>query len=290
MSDSYILITSILTLAVGPILQQLGRRVGPMQAILDGFVFIAISGLILLHVIPGSIVLGGWLAILGGLLGLLVPSLIESRLHGLARQAHMVALVLALSGIMLHGFVDGLALIAPEEAEGAHVHSMLPLAVILHRLPVGLTIWILLRPLYGTGAALGTLVLIAFATVAGFVLGGTVFEGVDNRISGMFQALVAGSLLHVVMHRSHPHGEPEELAGRGRLHAGLGALGGLTLLWGITLSHGGESMVWQGGGILGLGGLFALILWRRGSHWYASAHEHHHCSGSGANHQEGGAE
>ena len=286
MSDIYLLITSILTLAVGPLLQQVARRVGSMQAILDGFVFIAISGLILLYVIPGSIALGGWLAVLGGLLGLLVPSLIENRLHGLARQAHMVALVLALSGIMLHGFVDGLALTAPEEKEGAHVHSMLPLAVILHRLPVGLTIWILLRPLYGKVAAMATLGLIALATVAGFALGGTVFEGVDNWVSGIFQALVAGSLLHVVMHRSHPHGEEAEPAKGGRLQAGLGALGGLVLLWGITWSHGAESMLWQGGGILGLGVLFSLILWRRGSHLYANGHEHHHCGGKGKNHHD----
>ena len=131
---------------------------------------------------------------------------------------------------------------------------------------------------------MATLGLIALATAAGFAVGGTVFEGVDNRISGMFQALVAGSLLHVVMHRSHPHGEEIDPARRRRLQAGLGALGGLVLLWGITWSHGAESMVWQGGGILGLGGLFLIILWRRGNHFYASGHEHHHSGKSGANH------
>ena len=131
---------------------------------------------------------------------------------------------------------------------------------------------------------MATLGLIALATAAGFAVGGTVFEGVDNRISGMFQALVAGSLLHVVMHRSHPHGEEIAPATRGRLQAGLGALGGLVLLWGITWNHGAESIVWQGGGILGLGGLFLIILWRRGSHLYGSGHEHHQSGRSGANH------
>ena len=54
----------------------------------------------------------------------------------LARQAHAVALLLALVGIGLHGFTDGLAL-----GQGGHEHAgehMLPWAVVLHRLPVGL--------------------------------------------------------------------------------------------------------------------------------------------------------
>ena len=284
MPDIYLLIISILILAIGPLLHQLTRLAGSLRATLDGFVFVAISGLVLLHVIPGSIALGGWLAILGGLIGLLAPSLIENKLHGLARPAHMVALVLALIGITLHGFVDGLALATPEWEGGTHAHSMLPLVVLLHRLPVGLTIWILLRPLYGAGAALATLGLIALATAAGFVVGGTAFEGVDNRISGIFQALVAGSLLHVVTHRSHPHGEESAAARSGRLQAGLGALSGLVLLWAITWSHGAESMFWQGGGLLVLAGLFLIILWRRGTHKYADGHEHHHSNAGSENH------
>ena len=63
---------------------------------------------------------------------------------GLASQAH--GLLLALVGIGLHGFTDGLALGHGHEHAGEY---MLPWAVILHRLPVGLMVWFLLRPVYG---------------------------------------------------------------------------------------------------------------------------------------------
>ena len=76
-------------------------------------------------------------------LGLMGPGWVEHRLENLARQAHSVALLLALVGIGLHGFTDGLAL-----GQGGHEHAgehMLPWAVVLHRLPVGLMVWFLIR-------------------------------------------------------------------------------------------------------------------------------------------------
>ena len=243
LADIHLLLISILALAVGPVLHQLARLADSMLAALDGFVFVAIGGLVLLHIIPESIILGGWLAVLGALAGLLAPSLVEHRLHGLARQAHMAALLLALIGIALHAFMDGLALVAPGSKTELHEHHMLPLAVILHRLPVGLTIWFLLRPLYGVRTALAALGLIALATAAGFVFGGVVAKSIESQARGIFQALVAGSLFHVVVHRSYPAVERSTRTDGGRFQAGLGALGGLGLLWAITWDHGVRSMV-----------------------------------------------
>ena len=235
--DIHLLILSLVVLGIGPLLYHLARRVGVMLAALDGFVFVAIGGLVLLHVIPESLELAGWAAVAGALLGLWAPSWVEHRLHGLARQAHMVALLLALVGITLHAFVDGLALVRPHEAGGAGEGHVLPMAVILHRLPVGLTIWFLLRPAYGVRAALATLTLIGLATTAGFFLGEAAVGDLASRGRGVFQALVAGSLLHVMVHRSYPIAE----GGRGRtggVEAGLGALGGLALMWALTDGHG----------------------------------------------------
>ena len=47
-----------------------------------------------------------------------------------------------MAGLALHGMLDGVAL------ANAHGHAT-PLAVVLHRLPEGLTLWWLLRPTYG---------------------------------------------------------------------------------------------------------------------------------------------
>jgi hypothetical protein len=230
------LLVSLLALVIGPILYQLAHQLKSMLAALDGFVFATICGLVVLHLIPDSIGRAGWWALVWALAGLLGPGLIERRLKGLAQQAHVVALFLALVGIGLHAFMDGWALVAPQEAGEAAHHHMLPMAVVLHRLPVGLTIWFLLRPLYGVGVAIAALGLIVVATTAGFAFSG-VLE-IESRGWGLFQALVAGSLLHVVVHRSYPIAEQDISVLRRRFAAGLGAVAGLAFLWSITLDHG----------------------------------------------------
>lgn len=243
---SYLLALSLLTLAAGPLLYKTAQAArNPLLAALDGFVFVAIGGLILLHVLPESVALGGWAAALACLVGLVAPTLLEHRLHGRARQVHAVALLLGLAALGMHAFMDGLVLGGDHEGE-SHAHHMLPMAVILHRLPEGLMVWFLVRPLYGLPKALATLGLIAVSTVAGFSLSEVVASSIEHQGRGLFQALVGGSLLHVVMHRSYPISSGA--AGRpGRLQAGLGALGGLVLLWFIT--HDAEAGLTQAGSV-----------------------------------------
>ena len=233
-TNIYLLLLSLVALAVGPVLHQLVRRsASSALAALDGFIFVSIGGLVLFDIIPESIALGGWLALVGALVGWLAPSMVERRLHRLARQAHLVALLLALVGLGLHAVVDGLALVAG----GGHGHHMLPMAVVLHRLPVGLTIWFLLRPVYGAWPAIAVLTLVAVATSFGFALGDVADQLMETRGAGLFQALVAGSLLHVLVHRSYPiAAEPD--GGVAGWKAGLGALGGLVLLGFILADHG----------------------------------------------------
>lgn len=242
----YLLAISLLTLAAGPLLYKTAQAArNPLLAALDGFVFVAIGGLILLHVLPESVALGGWAAALACLVGLVAPTLLEHRLHGRARQVHAVALLLGLAALALHAFMDGLVLGGGHEGE-SQTHHMLPMAVILHRLPEGLMVWFLVRPLYGLPKALATLGLIGISTVAGFSLSELVASSIEHQGRGLFQALVGGSLLHVVMHRSYPISSG--VAGRpGRLQAGLGALGGLVLLWFIT--HDAEAGLTQVGAV-----------------------------------------
>ena len=198
------LILSLITLAVGPAVYHLARAAGGTLAALDGFVYVAIGGLVLLHIVPDSIAVAGWLAAAACLVGLLAPSLAEHWLHGRASHAHAVALALGLVAIGLHAFTDGLALVTEAAGDAGGGQQMLPMAVILHRLPIGLTIWFLLRPAHGTGVALGALGLIAVATGAGFAAGDVVPQAAESQGRAAFQAFVAGSLLHVIVHRSYP--------------------------------------------------------------------------------------
>jgi len=240
MSDTNLdlFLLSLLALAAGPAVYQLARVAGYMLAALDGFVFVAISGLVLLHIIPESFALGGWVAIAAGLVGLMLPGAVEHRLTRLAPRVHAVALLLGLLAIVLHAFSDGVALTAASAGAADHRQHMLPMAVVLHRLPVGLTIWFLLRPLYGIRAALGVLMLIAVATGAGFASGSAVVGALASQGRAVFQAAVSGALLHVVVHRSYPLTESVSEGTQRSWSGGIGAVGGLALIWGITFGHG----------------------------------------------------
>jgi uncharacterized membrane protein YraQ (UPF0718 family) len=239
------LIFSLVTLTVGPLVYRLARVAGGALGALDGFVFVAIGGLVLLHIVPESIAVAGWLAAATCLVGLLAPSLAERWLHGRAGHAHAVALALGLVAIGLHAFTDGLALapqtgwVAGGETDGGQ--QMLPMAVILHRLPIGLTIWLLLRPAYGWGVALGALVIIGAATGVGFASGGVVQQAVETQGRAAFQAFVAGSLLHVIVHRSYPISGTSVPGRFTSWYSGLGALGGIALVWGMA-----DDVSWTG--------------------------------------------
>ena len=168
--------------------------------LVDGFMYVAVPALVLWQVVPHVWAGHGVLAIAVFLLGMGTPALIERVSRRLAPHTDNLALLAGLSGLSLHAFLEGAALVS----RGIH----LGLAVILHRIPVGLTVWWLLRPRGGFGgASLGIGVILA-ATVAGYAAGARFFGG-GHGGAGLYQAFVGGSLLHVVFHQGrhdHSHG------------------------------------------------------------------------------------
>ena len=188
---------------------------------LDGFVLTSVAGIVLADVLPHALSEAGMWAVPFVLLGLMGPSLAERGLHRAAEQVHALALLLGMGGLVLHATLDGVAL------AGGDARPQLATAVLLHRLPEGLTIWWLLRPTYGRVIAGLALALVAGATILGMSAGpSNVPEG---AALGLIESLVAGSLLHVVMHRPHPmvhlsHGY------RGRFASGLGGLLGVSVV------------------------------------------------------------
>ena len=141
---------------------------------------------------------GGWVTLVFVVLGFVSPTFAEKLFRRAAKHAHVVALALGLLGLSLHAVLDGAAL-----AGSAFGGDQLPTAVVVHRFPVGLTIWWLLRPHFGNVVAGLVLTLVAAATAAGYGLGPPVAEGLSGQSVAWFQAFVAGSLLHVVFHRPH---------------------------------------------------------------------------------------
>ncbi len=251
------LAASLLALALGPLPYHLARPRGAFLAGLDGFVLVSLLGLVLLHLLPESLALAGWAALLALLLGMLAPSAIERAMKSAAAKVHTATMALALAGLCLHAVVDGLALtpgLTPTHEGGV----MLALGIVLHRLPAGMLIWALLRPRGGRLLPVATLGAMSIATVVGFSFGDSLRHLFATNAVALFQAFVAGSLLHVILHdeRSANHARHGPRNGLG---GGIGGLSGILLLALMTFFLGGHGACHGGHHHHGLGSTFVAL-------------------------------
>lgn len=193
------LLATLTALMSGPLLYALARRRPAFLALLDGFVLVSIAGLVLLEVLPGAYSEGGAWSLAFVVIGAFGPSLVERTLHKARRKAHLATLALAVLGLVLHSVGDGVALTAGE----AHAHGALGIAVVVHSVPVGLVVWWVMAPVFGRGLPALTLSLMCAGTVAGYLFGEQLSAALGTSAFAWFQALVAGSILHVVFGRPH---------------------------------------------------------------------------------------
>lgn len=215
---------SILSLCAGAILPRwLSGAFGP--ALLDGLVLGSVTSLVLLLVIPESVHHAGPVALLAALLGVVLPYLLE-RVGPRGGAAGHVTLGAALLALLVHTALDGVGLATADRPGGSG--AALAVAIVAHRFPVGLALWLVAAPRYGRRGAAFVLALVSLTTVVGFWLGDGLLPSTETPGLAIFQAFVAGSLLHVLLHT------PEAPAsGRWRpaevLGAGLGFAGVLLL-------------------------------------------------------------
>ena len=207
MSPAGALIAVLAAPLAGPLLYGLLHDRPAAARRVDAFVYIAVPFLVALQVLPSAWEHRSVLVLVALAVGVLVPTLVERASHVLHRHTDSVALVVGLSGFLLHTLLEGAAL-APGEAG---VPLPFALAVILHQIPVGLVVWWLLRPRYGTLAASAGVASIVLGTLAGYLLGAEVLGGLHGERAEVFQALVSGTLVHVVFHQgrhdhAHEHG------------------------------------------------------------------------------------
>jgi len=160
--------------------------------------------IICVNIIPEALVVGGTPAVAFLLLGIAFPVVVEHGFRSALHEAHVVVLLLAALGLVIHATVDGIALLPQQGNDLAH-------AVILHRLPVGMAIWWSLRPSLGTPVAVSAIVVISIATSLSYFLGAPMVELAEAKSLAMIQAFVAGSLIHVVAFGiTHEHDTPIE--------------------------------------------------------------------------------
>jgi zinc transporter ZupT len=221
-----LLLAGLAALLVGPLLYQLLRPGSRPMSFVDGFTFITIIGLFVFAILPTAIGAAGWPAWVFAALGLLFPLGVERVFHRAMGRAHLAIVLLAVAGLGLHAVIDGLVLLGGEEGGHGHAHGHahgsgdaagfdLALAVILHNIPKGLAVWYLMRPAFGLARSAAVFALLLGGTAGGYLAGDHLLHALDAPALAWFQAFVAGSILHVVLHGAgyHEHG-----AGRAHSH------------------------------------------------------------------------
>ena len=218
------LVLAEVSLIVGPLVV---ARVGPRgAAFLDGFVLASVAALVGLHLLPEAMAELGVVALAITLLGFLTPAL----LHHLGRRTRSLETAIWVAvgvGLFVHAALDGAALSVVATSSPSDFSSV-ALAVILHRLPVGLFGWWTLRASGGSRLAILVLVGVAVATVVGYGLGASFEDVGSGRVASTLIAFVAGSLLHVMVDHPPPHLSPS--ARVPPWVESLGALAGLALV------------------------------------------------------------
>ncbi|MDD9950468.1 MAG: hypothetical protein OXT67_02780 [Zetaproteobacteria bacterium] len=170
-----------------------------------------VTSLVVLHLLPESIRVVGFPAVLLAFTGLFLPSVLERLWRPIAARIHFLAQTFALSGLFLHGLMDGAALVSvnmgvPEIlTDDPHSNFWMQMAVIIHRLPAAMFIWTVFSAKSGKPIATALLGVLGIATVIGYSLGQQfIAEWSNLHLMYSFQALVAGSLLHIAFDR---HGD-----------------------------------------------------------------------------------
>ena len=257
-----LLLASMAGLGTGPLVAQAAKARPPMLAFIDGFVLVTIGGLVVLDVIPHALEHRDVWAGLFMLVGFTLPNLAERLFQFGVRQTHTAVLLLALVGVAIHSALDGSAL----AQSNANPSSLIGYGVVLHQLPVSLMVWWVLsdRPRSVAWFVLG---LMALTTVVGYLAEPTIFAVLPERAGVWFEAVVGGSLLHVIAHPAHSHAHDADhghghvhdhahphrasdpvdaehddirLDAETRLPNGIGALLGVALLAVLHLSRGGH--------------------------------------------------
>lgn len=187
----YFLLSTIALLA-GPFVYALGRHNKVTERLLDILIIAAIAWIIAVHIVPDAVEAAGWPALGILVLGMAFPYVLRRIFHLASNAMHAALLFIAALALVLHAVIDGIALLPGNGEE-------LGVAVILHRLPVGMAIWWTFRPAIGTKAAVAAFALIISATALAIYFGGPVIELAESRMLALFQMFVAGSLADMVI-------------------------------------------------------------------------------------------
>jgi len=202
------LIAALVATAAGPLLYRLLHERPGLTRLVDGFVYVAVPLLVAWQILPMVWERRSVLPLVALAAGLLLPMWAGRASQPLRQGTDALTLVVVLSGLLLHALFDGAALGPLGAGQSAVAFG---LAIVLHRTVEGLVVWWLLQPSRGASAALLGVSAVLALTALGFALGRELLGAADGTTATVYQALVAGSLLHVIFHQGrHAHTHASE--------------------------------------------------------------------------------
>lgn len=120
----------------------------------------------------------------------------EPELHGFS-----VPLVVATS---IHAFLDGWGMMVARNASGRSLQTAIPLAIVLHKIPEGLALGVMLRAsLKSRGTAAAWAAAAELATVAGALLAMSVLPATGTGWPRDLLAVAGGTFLYLGFHAVH---------------------------------------------------------------------------------------
>lgn len=200
-------------LALAPAIYQLAFHYKKTWKVVEKITTWSIAFVVIALLLPESFHLAGAGVFVASAFGLALPSIFERLWHAKASSIHIVSIALSLFGLVVHAMMDGAALTMGNTHLHHHIHGSsffemhaLPIAVIVHQLPVGLFIWGLFFRKYGYTIPSLILLVSGLATVGGYLFGEEFIAPLhDNELLAYFQALFCGTLLHVVFDKHSHH-------------------------------------------------------------------------------------
>ena len=198
-----LLLASCIALILGPLFVSCVNLSPEHFNILKMLIVAAVAGLVVCHIVPHAVADAGALAIPMTVVGLVGPLCAERIMQDQMFQAtHHLVVVFVLLALGLHGFVDGAALIDHQvlHVDKTHDHEeWLGLGIVLHRIPLGLTLWWITKAKFGKKVAASILIGMMLVTALGCGFGLTTMHLLSLKTIGTFQALMGGAILHIVV-------------------------------------------------------------------------------------------
>lgn len=195
------LLLSLITLFAGPLLFQWLSRSTRVASALDRIIVVALVVLVAVLLLPEIVEPLGIAAPALVLLGYLLPWVLERLIRRAAETLHLLSLLVALIGLILHALLDGAGLAGSE----LRASPGLAAGIILHRFGVGLMLWLIIEPVFGRRAAWSTLAAMAATTIVGFEFSEWLLPLAGDTFIAAVQGVIVGTIVHGLVHRGHVH-------------------------------------------------------------------------------------